>query len=202
MTLKVISSGNKADECIDLSEADKEHNRNIYIDYCNKHKKEGEFVDFDTSLEHNQRHLLLRVNFIDFYDEFLSKIVFAYGSQFSSSVFQAIVEKIRKGEHPSELIVMIMRFGKGESRSPSDGTMMNITRLFQGRNEGTHFTGDRYPIDINGNDYSNTSFVQIHMVDIYNKEPQLDSSIPLISYNNPLTAEVIKMVTGDNVYEE
>ena len=202
VTLKVISSGNKADECIDLSETEKEHNRNVYIEYCNKHKTEGEFVDFDSSAEHNQRHLLLRVDFNDFYAEFLSKIVFAYGSQFSSSVFEAIVEKIKKGEHPRELLVMIMRFGRGESRSPSDGTMMNISRLFQGRNDGTNFSGDRYPVDINGNDYSKVSFIQIHMVDVYNKEPQLNSSIPLISYNNPLTAEVIKMVTGDNVYEE
>ena len=40
------------------------------------------------------------------------------------------------------------------------------------------------------------------MVDIYNTEPKLEVSIPLISYNSPLTSEVIKMVTGDNVYEE
>lgn len=202
ITLKVISSGNKADECIDLNESEKEHNRKVYINFCKNHESEGEFVDFDNSVEHNQRHLLLKISFKQFFDEFLSKIVFAYGSQFSPSVFEAVVEKIKNGEHPDDLLVMIMRYGKGESRSPSDGTMMNISRLFQGRNDGTNFSGDRYPIDINGNDYSKTSFIQIHMVDIYNKEPKLDCSIPLISYNNPLTSEVIKMVTGDNVYEE
>lgn len=202
ITLKVISSGNKADECIDLSEEEKRNNRKVYFSYCEKHKSDGELVDFDTSMQHNQRHLLLKTSFIELFNNFLSRIVFGYGSPFAVSVFQAIVEKIKKGEYSNDILVMFMRYKKGESRSPSDGTMMNISRLFQGRNDGTHFSGDRYPVDINGHDYSRTTFIQIHMVDVYNKEPKLEDSIPLISYNNPLTADIIKMVTGDNVYEE
>lgn len=201
ITLKVISSGNKADECIDLTEDEKQHNRDVYNAFCEKYKIFGTLVDFDSSQNHSQRHLLLNINFIDFYNDFLSQIIFGYGSQFNASVFQVIVDKIKNDKYSSKIIVMLMRYGKGESRSPSDGTMMNISRLFQGRNDGTNFTGDRYPIDINGIDYSKVPFFQIHMVDIYHKEPILDDSIPLISYNNPLTSEVIKMVTGDNVYE-
>lgn len=202
ITVKVISSGNKADECIDLTEEEREHNRNLYIDYCNKNEQNGTFVDFDNSKDHKQRHLLIKESFINFYNVFLSKIIFGYGSPFGVSIFQMMVEKIKKGEQKDEILVMLMRYGKGEHRSPSDSTMMNISRLFQGRNDGTNFTGDRYPKDINGNDYSAIPFIQIHMVDIYNTEPKLEASIPLISYNSPLTSEVIKMVTGDNVYEE
>lgn len=202
ITLKVISSGNKADESIYLNKEEMEHNRKIYIEYCKNNKHNGELVDFDNSKEHNQRHLLIKESFINFYNVFLSKIIFGYGSPFSAQLFQVMVDKIKRGEQEDDILIMLMRYGNGEYRSPSDSTMMNISRLFQGRNDGTKFTGDRYPTDINGVDYSKIPFIQIHMVDFYNKEPNINESIPLISYNSPLTSEVIKMVTGDNVYEE
>ena len=202
ISLKVVSFGNKADECIYLTDEEKKHNRDVYKKFCNKYESQGKLVDFDCSIEHNQRHLLLKMNFIEFYDEFLSKIFFGFGSQFNTSVFQTIVNKIKNGEHSSDILIMLMRYGKGEHRSPSDKTMMNISRLFQGRNDRTRFSGDRYPIDINEINYSKTPFIQIHMVDIYDNEPVFENSIPLISYNNPFTSEVIKMVTGDNIYEE
>lgn len=202
ITLKVLSSGNKPDECIDLTKEQMSNNRNIYLSYCKKHKNEGTFIDFDNSVDHRQRHLLIRTTFTEFYNEFLSHIAFGYGSPFNVSVFQLLIERIKNGLQNDEILVMLMRYGKGEYRSPSDTTMMNISRLFQGRNDRTNFSGDRYPIDINGDDYTKTPFIQIHMVDLYNKEPKLSESIPLMSYNSPFTSNIIKMVTGDNIYEK
>lgn len=202
ITLKVISSGHKADECIGLTNEEMEHNRNLYFEYCNDNEKKGNLIDFDNSEDHKQRHLLIKESFTNFYNVFLSKLFYGYGSPFSISIFQMMMDKIKKGELKDEILIMIMRYGRGEHRSPTDGTQMNILRLFQGRNDGTNFSGDRYPIDINGKDYSKITFIQLHMVDIFNAEPQLKYAIPLISYNSPFTAEVIKMVTGDNVYEE
>lgn len=202
VTMKIISSGNIADECIDLSEDEKNHNREIYQQFIFKYEKFGKLTDFDTSSDHKQRHLILKISFIEFYNEFLSKLIYGYGSHFSASLFKIIVEQIQKKQRPDEIIVMLMRYKRGEYRSPSNSTRMNISRLFQGRNSGTNFTGDRYPTDIYGVNYSAKPFIQIHMVDINNKEPIFSECIPLISYNNPLTSEIIKMVTGDNVYED
>lgn len=202
ITLKILSSGNSADECISLTKEQKENNRNVYFMFCNKYEKYGKLVDFDTSEQHNQRHLLLYMSLSVFYQEFLSKIIFGFGSKFSTLKFKTLVEELRLNESTDEILIMLMRYGKGESRSPSNETMMNISRLFQGRNDGTNFSGDRYPIDINGKDYSKVQFFQIHMVDIYNKIPRIEDSIPLISFNNPLTPKTIKLVTGDNLYEE
>ncbi len=202
ITLRVLSSGNRPDECIDLTAEQMMNNRNVYLSYCKTHEKEGTLVDFDNSKEHNQQHLLINTKMTDFYNDYLSHIAFGYGSPFSVSVFQALVDKIKKGDQKDEILIMIMRYKTGEHRSPSDGTMMNVSRLFQGRNEGTGFTGDRYPVDIAGNDYSKIPFIQIHMVDLKNNPAKIDESIPLISYNSPFTSDIIKMVTGDNVYEE
>lgn len=201
ITLKAISSGNKPDECIELSKDEKRHNCDLYFAYCLKHEKDGHLIDFDNSSDHRQRHMVIQTDLITFYEEFLSKLFYGYGSPFSTQTFSAIVEKIKRKELPKEIVVIVMRYGVGEFRSPSDATMMNISRLFQGRNDGTNFTGDRYPRDITGVDYSNTPHFQIHMVDTKNKTPVLNECIPLISFNNPLTTQTIKMVTGDNVYE-
>lgn len=197
---KVISSGNKADECIGISKEDKEHNRNVYLSFAKKHEKEGTFVDFDTSINHRQRHLLVNMKFTEVFDEFLSQLHYGYGSPFSVSVFQALVEKIKDNERENEILVMFMRYGMGEHRSTNDG--ITISRLFQGRNDGTGFKGDRYPEDVNGTNYQNVPFIQIHMVDLDNDPPLLDNSTPLISLNNPYTSTVIKLVTGDNIYED
>lgn len=200
ITLKVISSGNKPDECIDLSKQEQEDNRLLYISFAKKHENEGDFVDFDNSISHRQRHLIIYLKFTDFYNEFLSRLHFGYGSPFSTSLFQTIIERIKKGEVEDKICVMLMRYGVGEYRSSNTG--ITISRLFQGRNDGTNFKGDRYPEDIYGNKYSDMPFFQIHMVDIYHDIPQLNHSIPLISYNSPYTASTIKMVTGDNIYED
>lgn len=200
--LKVISSGNRADENIDLTKEEKEHNRNVYMSYCKSNAKKGRLVDFDNSVNHNQRHLIIEENFVDFYENFLSKIKFGYGSIFSGGIFKILIDKIKNGEFSNEVLVMLMRYEKGEYRSPATSIETTISRLFQGRNEKTEFSGDRYPVDINGEEYRRKPFIQIHMVDTKNENPRLEDSIPLISYNNPITSQVIKMVTGDNIYEE
>lgn len=200
VVLKVAASGNKPDECISLNADEKEANRNLYIEFSKKHEKEGTLVDFDTSKDHRQRHLLVQMPFTTFFDEFLSKLNYAFGSPYSAQLFQLMVDKINKNELEDNTLIMFMRYGKGEHRSSDSG--ITVSRLFQGRNDGTSFTGDRYPKDINGNDYTNIHFFQIHMVDLYHDDPWLSTSIPLIAYNNPYTAKTIMMVTGDNIYED
>lgn len=199
VVLKVVSCGNKPDECIDLNSNDKELNRKLYNEFLHKYESKGELKDFDTSLNHRQRHLLVKMKFTDLYDEFLSKIKYGFGSPFSVSLFEAVIKKINEKQMEDEILVMFMRYGVGEARSTDNG--VTISRLFQGRNDGTNFKGDRYPEDIDGNKYQNIPFVQIHLVDTVNNVPNLSTSIPLISYNSPYTSTTIKLVTGDNVYE-
>ena len=172
----------------------------MYFEYCEKHFHEGSLIDFDDSPGHNQRHLVLKTRYTDFYREFLSKLTFAFGSPFGNGLFMDIYNKTMNGLRSDEITVLFMRYGKGESRSSTNGTMTSITRLFQGRNDGTHFSGDRYPVDLNGNDYSRMAFIEVHMVDVYDKMPVLKNSIPLLSFNDPLTSETIRMVTGSNYY--
>lgn len=200
ITLKVISSGNKADECIDLSDNDRENNKVLFKEFVNNNMSFGKLIDFDNSLEHNQRHLVLKMKFTEFYNQFLSKFVFAYGSPFGKKNFQIFNDRVVDGELQDEITILIMRHKKGELRSPSDGTMMTISRLFQGRNDGTGFTGDRYPVDIYGHDYSKETFIQIHSVYLFENENYNDS-FPLISFNNPYSSKTIKLVTGDNDYD-
>lgn len=198
---KVVSSGNVADECISLSEQAKKRNRELCFEYCQSHFKDGCLIDFDNSPNHRQQHLVIETAFSSFYEAFLSKLEFGYGSHFERPYFERIYDKVKKGEKPDKLTVLFMRYGKGEYRRAADGTKQNVTRLFQGRNEGTSFSGDRYPVDLQGNDYSKRVFIEVHMVDIENAEPKLQRSFPLLSFNNPLTASTIRMVTGDNIYE-
>ncbi|VEU63485.1 Z1 domain [Mycoplasmopsis bovirhinis] len=201
VSLKVISYGNKEDLSVELTNQQKEHNRNLYLNFCKKYGSKGKLIDFDTSQEHNQRHLLLKLSFNEFYNEFLSKLVFGFTSPFSLESFAIINNRIKQGLQSDEILIMLMRYQKGQYRSYTDSTNTSIKRLFQGQNHGTKFSGDRYPVDINGNDYTNIPFIQIHMVDIFNKMPIFESCIPLITFNNPLTSQTIKLVTGDNVYE-
>lgn len=201
VSLKVISSGNKEDLSVELTNKQKEHNRNLYLNFCKKYESKGELIDFDNSQEHNQRHLLLKISFNVFYEEFLSKVIFGFASPFSLESFEIINNRIKQGLQSDEILIMLMRYRKGQYRSCTDSTNTSIKRLFQGQNQGTEFSGDRYPVDINGNDYTNIPFIQIHMVDIFNKIPKFESCVPLITFNNPLTSQTIKLVTGDNVYE-
>lgn len=50
---------------------------------------------------------------------------------------------------------MLMRYEWGEYRSPSEDKYNQIKALLQGRNNNTNFSGDAYPRDINGKEYSN-----------------------------------------------
>ncbi len=201
ITLKVISSGNRADECIDLSDDDKKFNKSLLDAFINKYYSKGNLIDFDNSETHNQKHLVIKMKFTDFYREFLFDFKFGYGSPFSKKTFSILNSRIEDREIPDSITVLVMRYGKGELRSPSDSTMMTITRLFQGRNDGTSFTGDRYPVDINDYEYSNDTVIQIHSVYL-NQGDSIEDSFPLIAFNNPYSSKTIKLVTGDNNYEQ
>lgn len=202
VTLSSVSSEHKADMCICLSMQEIIDNRNTYLEYCKECEITGELIDFDNSQDHKQRHLVVHESFNNFYKKYLSKIHYGFGSPFSISLFDKMLCRINEGLYPDDVIVMLMRYGKGENRSPNNSTNMNISYLFQGYNDGTRFSGDKYPVDINGNNYSNVPFFQIHMVDINNRVPKFDECIPLLSYNSAITSKVIKLVTGDNFYEE
>ncbi|WP_186390749.1 Z1 domain-containing protein [Mycoplasma struthionis] len=202
VVLKEFNFGHRPDESVNLSLEEKQNNRLVYERFINKYSKFGKLVDFDNSEKHNQQHLLIKMSFIEFYKNFLSKIVFAFGSPFDNLTFSPYLNKIQNKLLKDEILVMLMRYKKGEYRSPTNTTNMNLTRLFQGRNDGTKFTGDKYPIDINGVDYTKESFIQIHMVDTKNNPPLFENSIPLISFNCAFDSDFVKLVTGDNNYEE
>lgn len=200
VVLKVISSGNKADEFIDITKAQRQNNIGVYTSFYNKYAKDGSFVDFDNSKDHKQEHLLITMKFTTLFDDFLSKINFAEGSPFDINVFSKLIEEINKGHRKDEILVMVMRPNIYEERS-SASAGNTISRLFQGRNDGTEFTGDRYPTDISGKEYKAIPFIQIHMIKL-DGDLDRNHAFPLISLNNPYTDSTIKMVTGDNNYDD
>lgn len=200
VVLKVISCGNKADEFIDITKAQRQNNIGVYTSFYNKYAKDGSFVDFDNSKDHKQEHLLINMKFTSLFDDFLSKITFAEGSPFDINVFSKLIEEINKGHRKDEILVMVMRPNIYEERS-SASAGNTISRLFQGRNDGTEFSGDRYPTDISGKEYKAIPFIQIHMIKL-NGDLDRNHAFPLISLNNPYTDSTIKMVTGDNNYDD
>jgi hypothetical protein len=200
VVLKVIASGNRPDECIDISDEDKRNNRIVFDTFLSKHQSQGKLVDFDNSPDHRQRHLLLDLPYSTLFDDFLSKIKFADESKFDINVFSNLLSLVKNGNREDKILVMVMRPETFEVRSPQDDTMMNISRLLQGRNDKTAFTGDIYPVDISGKEYKNTPFIQIHLIRLSESVPKSEA-FPLISFNNPFTASTIQMVTGDNSYD-
>jgi hypothetical protein len=200
ITMKAIGTGNTADVSVDLTPEEKAENRSVYLDYKAKHLADGAFIDFDTSATHYQRHLVIHTKFTIFYQEFLSKLHYAFGSPFSANLFQLVLDSIKRGERPDDLTVILTRPATGESRQPTDSTETTIAGLLQGRNDGTNFKGDAKPVDMNGHPYEKEAFVEVHFVKFSDDAP-LSTAFPLVSFNNPLTASVIKMVTGDNNYD-
>lgn len=145
--LKLISFGNKADECIDITADERLHNINIYNDFFKKYSNIGEYIDFDNSIEHRQRHLVIKMKFLDLFNDLLSKLIFATESPFDISVFSKYLDEINLRNRSDEITVLVMRPETYESRSSEDAGV-TISRLFQGRNDNTNFSGDRYPKDI------------------------------------------------------
>ncbi len=199
ITLKVIAFGNRADECIDISKTDKQNNMLVFNDFWTKYNTIGTLIDFDTSENHRQRHLVIKMNFTDLFNDLLCKLIYAKESPFDITVFQKYLEEIKNNHRANEITVIIMRPETYEQRSSEDAGM-TISRLFQGRNDNTNFTGDRYPKDISGFDYSKIPFLQIHLI-LLNDEKNKNNAFPLLSFNNPYTDSTIKLVTGDNIYE-
>lgn len=197
--VKVISYGNKADECIDISKMDKQKNMLTFKSFWMKYNTLGTFIDFDTSENHRQRHLVIKMNFIDLFNDFLSQLIYANESPFDIQVFAKYLEEIQNNHRTNEITVIIMRPETYEQRSSEDAGM-TISRLFQGRNDNTNFTGDRYPKDISGFDYTKIPFLQIHLI-LLNDEKNKNNAFPLLSFNNPYTDSTIKLVTGDNIYD-
>ena len=199
ITLKMISFGNRADECIDISKNERDNNINVVNDFISKYKSIGQCIDFDTSTEHRQNHLVIKLKFSDLFGDLLSKLIFATESPFDIAVFAKYLDEIHSNNRVDEMTVMIMRHNTYENRSSEDAGV-TISRLFQGRNDNTNFTGDRYPKDINGFDYTKIPFIQIHMIMLDNEKDKT-KAFPLLSFNNPYTNTTIKLVTGDNLYE-
>ena len=129
----------------------------------------------------------------------LAQVMEGLYTQWDNDLFQKYLEEIKNNHRANEITVIIMRPETYEQRSSEDAGM-TISRLFQGRNDNTNFTGDRYPKDISGFDYSKIPFLQIHLI-LLNDEKNKNNAFPLLSFNNPYTDSTIKLVTGDNIYE-
>ncbi|MDI3351323.1 Z1 domain-containing protein [Mycoplasmopsis arginini] len=200
INLKVFTA-HSFDRNIDLTSEQKAQNREIYFEYLKKYESVAQAIDFDNSKNHKQRHLLIKTTLEEFYEEFLSRINYGYGSQKDKLYYQKIIKEIKKHNLDSFVTVMLMRYEWGEYRSPSEDKYNQIKALLQGRNNNTNFSGDAYPRDINGKEYSNEKFFQIHMVDTKNNPADLNKCIPMLSHNFPITEHDVRIVTGDNKYE-
>jgi hypothetical protein len=200
VTVKSICARNTPDLSIELTEEEKAANRKLYYNYLAVHAKDGELIDFDNSSNHRQRHYVIHTKFSIFYSEFLSKLIFAFGSPFSPNLFRLVLDAINKKQWSDDLTILVMRLEFGESREKLDSTGLAIKGLLQGQNLRTEFRGDDKPIDMNGHEYSKEAFFEIHNVRLVENDPK-ETGFPLLSFHNPYTSSIIKIVTGDNIYD-
>ncbi len=199
IVLKSISSGHKQDLWIDITEEERNKNRELFKIFLNQYGKTGTYVDFDNSENHRQQHLLIEFKYTDFYNKFLKNFIFSDKSQFNSVVFGKLITEIEKKVREDKILIMIMRPKFCEVREPLDSTETSLKNLLQGRNLNTNFTGDRHPVDIMGKVYDKLTFIQIHLVKL--KETRTnEEAFPLITFNNPITSSSIRLVTGGNIY--
>lgn len=198
VTLKIFANGHKDDKWITPIE-ERDTNRKLLTNFMEKHVNILHKVDFDNSDNHRQQHYLYQMKFTEFYNEFLSNYIFANMSNFNLEIFRKIYSQIVQKQRDNNLLVMVMRPDFCEKRKP-DSVEQTVDLLFQGRNDSTEFSGDMNPKDINGIEYCNITFIQIHLVKLFDSWTN-DMAFPMLSFNNPYTSETIKLVTGDNIYE-
>ena len=199
IVLKSITSGHKQDLWIDITDEEQLHNINLYRQFIKEYGKCGKYVDFDNSVEHRQQHLLIELKYSDFYNIFLSKFIFSNKSQFSAFVFGKLIDEIKNGIREDKILIMVMRPKFCETHKTLNSTETSFVNILQGRNLNTDFTGDSKPIDITGKEYSKLTFIQIHLVKL-NDSWSNDQAFPMITFNNPITASSIRLVTGGNIY--
>lgn len=189
-----IKSSTIVENAIDFVNDDSNNNLSILKDFIKKHDFEKNEVDFDNSKDHRQLHYLYEVSYINFFEEFLSKYKFPKSSKLSLKIFKDILREIERNEKEDKVIVMILRPKFGEIRSIKANSF--VPELLQGRNDNTFFSGDRYPVDLNGNSYTDKFYIQIHLV--RNKEDNnREKEKVLLVLNNPLSKESISLVTGE-----
>lgn len=199
IVLKSITGGHKQDLRIDITEEEKNNNKELYKLFFDEFEKKGKYVDFDNSNNHRQQHLLVELKYTVFYEKFLKRFIFSDKSQFNSVVFGKLISEIEKNIREDKILIMIMRPKFCEVRETLDSTETSLKNLFQGRNLNTNFTGDRHPIDITGKVYDKLTFIQIHLVKL-NESWKNEEAFPLLTFNNPITTTSIRLVTGGNIY--
>lgn len=187
-----IVSGYAYDKSIWFSDEDKEFNKNLYNEYLSKHLADGIEKCFSTN--NYQTHLLIDTTFTEFYADFLSKYHFPKASRFGILGLKKMLKQIEDGQMDDKMTVMIMRFKTNGFRNTADSSNRFIRELPQSYNEGTEYAGDKRLPGFEGKMY-----FQIH--NIYIDENQKDSTMPLLAFNNPLSMQAIRFVTGDNIYD-
>jgi hypothetical protein len=194
VVLQRINPGYQYDKSICLSEKDLAENRSLYESYFAMHSKDGQPENFSKS--GSQIHFVIETTFTEFYKNFLCGYHFPRGSVFGLLGFQKILAQINSGKYDDKLAVMVMRYATGEYRSAieNDGVKTNLKELPQGYDNDSGYAGDK---DLPG--FLNRTYFQIHLV--FTEKGHPEETIPVLAFNNPISAKSIKYVTGDNVYD-
>jgi hypothetical protein len=193
VVLERINPGYQYDKAILMSGEERQSNRQLFADYLKSHEQFGQEQDFSSS--GGQTHFIIDTTYSDFYYSFLAKYNFPKGSVFGLLGFTRILGQIHDGKMSDKINIIVMRYKKGEFRSALGpvGAETNIKELPQGYDEGSGYCGDK---ELTG--YYDKVHFQIHLVYIDQNHPEL--AFPLLAFNNPITVDSIKYVTGDNVY--
>lgn len=190
ITVSRVSAGFKYDKSLYYKNEDEiECNRFLFFSYLDLHKAGAKEQCFSNN--GYQTHLIITTTYTNFYDEFLSKYILPKGSKFGYLGFAKMKRQVQAGEMSDDLKVMIMRYKHYEYRTLEVNKA--IGELLQSYNAGTDYAGDK-----NLPGYQGITYFQIHAVYVNKNEPE--KIIPVLAFNNPLTNETIKYVTGTNYY--
>jgi hypothetical protein len=194
VVLQRINPGYQYDKSICLSEKEIADNRILYHKYFEFHSKDGRPENFSSS--GSQVHFVIETSFTEFYKNFLVGYHFPRGSVFGLLGFQKILAQINSGKYDDKLAVVIMRYETGEYRSAIEngGVKTNIKELPQGYDNKSGYGGDK---DLPG--FVDRAHFQIHLV--FTEKDHPEDTIPILAFNNPISAKSITYVTGDNVYD-
>lgn len=191
VTISQTSVGYTPDESIDYKGNEKAENRNTYENFISKWKMFGVLESYAN--ENKQNHLYIKMKFSDFYNDFLSKYNYPFGSKFSKMLFVRMMKEIEENEMDDEVGVMIMRYDWEEH--PDRKSCLGgraIIRLAQGSDSNTEYEGDRYL-----SKHNDEFYFQIHNITI----DKGNEYIPVLALNNPTTkGKLLRYVTGDNDY--
>jgi len=194
INIEITSGGYQYDKSLNFPADTVDKNRENLSRYLSLHKLDSYEKQFGTS--EVQKHLIVDTSFSEFFNNFLQIYYFPLHSKNIGMIgMKKIHTLVQSGAIEDKLSVIVMRYKEKEYRSyveiNGEKWLKELPQSYN--NEKTQYEGDKNLLF-----FKEKMHMQIHLV--YINQDNKEDFYPILAFNNPLSKETIRFVTGDNFY--